>query len=59
MATADETLTVAVEADTSGFDKAIGDLTVKANGFGAAFGSALKGAVSGCKSLDGVLQQLG
>ncbi|BDA83698.1 tail protein [Aureimonas sp. SA4125] len=56
---ADETLLVAVEADMSGFDKAMGDLTAKANGFGAAFGAALKGAVSGSRTLDGVLRQLG
>ena len=55
---ADETLTVAVEADLSGFDKAMVDLTAKANGFGAAFSAALKGAVSGGRTLDGVLQQL-
>jgi phage-related minor tail protein len=58
MAAADETLTVAVEADTSGFDRAMGELTAKANGFGSAFGAALKGAVSGGRTLDGVLQQL-
>lgn len=55
---ADETLTVAVEADTAAFDKALGDLSGKANAFGAALTSALRGATTGGKSLDGVLQQL-
>ena len=54
----DETVTVAVEADTAGFDKAIGDLSLKANAFGAALTGALRGAATGGKSLDGVLRQL-
>lgn len=55
---ADETVTVAVEADTAGFDKALGDLSLKANAFGAAMTGALRGAATGGKSLDGVLRQL-
>jgi phage-related minor tail protein len=54
----DETVTVAVEADTAGFDKALGDLSLKANAFGAAMASALRGAATGGRSLDGVLRQL-
>lgn len=56
--TADETYTVGIEADTSGLDRALGDLTLKANSFGAALNGALRGAVTGGKSLDGVFRQL-
>nr|WP_165690781.1 phage tail tape measure protein [Consotaella salsifontis] len=51
-------MTVSIKADTSAFDKAIGDLTNRANSFGSVMGSAFKGAVSGGKSFDTVLQQL-
>ena len=56
---ADETFLVSVEADTSGFDRALGDLSRKANSFGSALTGALKGATTGGRSLDGVLRQLG
>lgn len=56
---ADEVYEVAVEADLSGFNRALDDLAGKANAFGATFTSALRGAVSGGRSLDGVLRQLG
>ncbi|MEF2073834.1 phage tail tape measure protein [Consotaella aegiceratis] len=51
-------MTVAIEADTSGFEKALGDLTIRADAFGTAITSALKGAVSGGRSFEGVLKQL-
>ncbi|MAY28461.1 MAG: phage tail protein [Aurantimonas sp.] len=55
----DETMKVAIVADTSGFEQAMGDLTQRANSFGSAIASAMKGAVTGGRSLDGVLRQLG
>ncbi len=55
----DETLKVAVVADTSGFERSLDDLTRRADSFGTAISSALKGAVSGGKSFESVLQQLG
>lgn len=56
---ADETFLVAVEADTSGFERALADLASKADAFGAALTGALKNAATGGRSLDGVLRQLG
>lgn len=56
---ADETIQVAVEADTSGFEKTLDDLSTKANAFGATFTGALKAAAGGGRSLDGVMRQLG
>ena len=55
----DETMNVAIVADTSGFEQAMGDLTQRANSFGSAIASAMKDAVTGGRSLDGVLRQLG
>lgn len=55
---ADETMSVAIEADTAGFDKALGDLSQRANSLGTALASAFKGAVSGGRSLDSVLTRL-
>ncbi len=55
----DQTLKVAVVADTSGFERSLDDLTRRADSFGAAIASALRGAVSGGKSFDSVLQTLG
>ncbi|RIY01294.1 phage tail tape measure protein [Aureimonas flava] len=54
-----DALRIAVEADTSGFDRALGDLSTRANAFGAALTSAFRGAVGGGRSLDSVLRQLG
>ncbi|UIJ70632.1 phage tail tape measure protein [Aurantimonas sp. HBX-1] len=54
----DETLSVAIVADTSGFAQAMDDLTRRANSFGTAISSALRGAVSGGRSFDTVLRQL-
>lgn len=56
---ADDSFVVAVEADTSGFEKALSDLSRRASAFGTALTGALRGAVSGGQSLDGVLRQLG
>ncbi|MBB4004212.1 phage tail tape measure protein [Aurantimonas endophytica] len=55
----DETLSVAIVADTSGFATAMDDLTRRANSFGTAISAALRGAVSGGRSFDTVLRQLG
>ncbi|WP_050767672.1 phage tail tape measure protein [Aurantimonas manganoxydans] len=52
-------MNVAIVADTSGFEQAMGALTQRANSFGSAIASAMKGAVTGGRSLDGVLRQLG
>ena len=55
----DETFSVAVVADTSGFERSLDDLTRRANGFGSAISSALKGAVVGGRSFESVMQSLG
>ncbi len=55
----DETFRVGIEADTGGLDKALGEMTAKANNFGAALNGALRGAVTGGRSLDAVFRQLG
>ncbi|MCW4113867.1 phage tail tape measure protein [Aurantimonas sp. MSK8Z-1] len=54
----DETVEIAVTADTGGLTRALDDLTLRANGFGSALTSALRGAVTGGRSLDTVLSQL-
>ncbi|MCQ8781086.1 phage tail tape measure protein [Mangrovibrevibacter kandeliae] len=54
----DETVEIAVTADTGGLTRALDDLTQRANGFGSALTSALRGAVTGGRSLDTVLSQL-
>ncbi|NDW03071.1 phage tail tape measure protein [Jiella pacifica] len=54
----DETFTVAIKADTSGLDKALSDLSGKADRFGSALTSAFAGAVTGGRSFESVLQQL-
>lgn len=54
-----DTMRVSVEADTSGFERALGDLSARADRFGQALGNALKGAAVGGRSLDGVLRGLG
>ncbi len=59
MAESVDTMRIAVEADTSGFDRALGDLSTKATSFGSALTQAFRGAVGGGKSFDGVLRQLG
>lgn len=57
--TTDDTLKVAVEADTSDIERSLDALSAKANAFGAAFAGALKTAATGGRSLDGVMRQLG
>ncbi len=54
-----DTMRIAVEADTSGFERALSDLSSRADRFGAAMSAALKGAVGGGRSLDTVLRGLG
>jgi phage-related minor tail protein len=54
-----DTVTVAVQADTSGFDRALTDLQSKSDQFGRVLTNALKGAVDSGKSLDDVLRQIG
>ena len=54
----DETFTVAIRADTSGLDRALADLSDRADRFGSALTSAFAGAVTGSRSLDSVLKQL-
>ncbi|WP_182085603.1 phage tail tape measure protein [Aureimonas sp. ME7] len=53
-----DAMRISVEADTRGFERALADLSTRANAFGTALNSAFRGAVGGGKSLDGVLQQL-
>lgn len=53
-----QTVKVAVEADTSGFDRALDELQKRSGGFGTALTSALKGAVITGKSLEDVLRGL-
>lgn len=54
----DETFTVAIEADTTGLDRALADLSDRADRFGSALTSAFAGAVTGSRSLDSALKQL-
>lgn len=54
-----DALRISVEADTGGFERALNDLSTRANAFGAALTSAFRGAAGGGRSLDGVLRQLG
>ncbi|MBB3934501.1 phage tail tape measure protein [Aureimonas phyllosphaerae] len=54
-----DALRISVEADTGGFERALNDLSTRANAFGAALTSAFQGAAGGGRSLDGVLRQLG
>ena len=55
----DENVTVSIEADTSGFDKALLDLQNRSDQFGRSLSSALKSATTSGKGLDDVLRQLG
>lgn len=55
----DENVTVAIEADTSGFDKALLDLQNRSDQFGRSLTNALKTATTSGKGLDDVLRQLG
>ena len=54
-----DTLRIAVEADTDGFERALSDLSRRASSFGAALTGAFRGAVSGGRTLEGTMRQLG
>ncbi|PRD45804.1 phage tail protein [Phyllobacterium phragmitis] len=53
-----ENVTVAIEADTSAFDKALDDLQKKSGQFGTSLTAALKGAAISGRGLDDVLRGL-
>ncbi|KXF78275.1 phage tail protein [Paramesorhizobium deserti] len=53
-----ENVTVAIDADTSAFDRALDDLQKKSGRFGASLTAALKGAAVSGRSLDDVLRGL-
>ncbi|RCS23280.1 phage tail tape measure protein [Phyllobacterium salinisoli] len=55
---AEENVTVAIEADTSAFDKALDDLQKKSGQFGTSLTAALKGAAVSGRGLDDVLRGL-
>lgn len=55
---ADENVTVAVEADTSAFDRALTDLEKRSSSFGSSLTSALKSAITSGKGLEDVLRGL-
>lgn len=54
----DERFTVAIEAETQGFERTMADLAQKADRFAGAMTSAFRGAAIGGRSLDGVMRQL-
>lgn len=54
-----DTVTVAVQADTSGLDRALTDLQNRSEQFGRTLTNALKSAVVSGKNLDDVLRQIG
>lgn len=56
--TSQQTVVVAMEADTSGFDRALDQLQKRSNNFGQSLSSAFKSAVSSGKGLDDVLRGL-
>lgn len=53
-----QTVTIAMEADTSGFDRALDNLQKRSNTFGQSLTSAFKSAVTSGKGLDDVLRGL-
>lgn len=53
-----ENVTVAIDADTSAFDRALTDLEKRSGSFGNSLTSALKGAITTGKGLDDVLRGL-
>ena len=55
----DETLTVAIEADTTGFETALKSLERQASSFGTTLTGALKGAVVSGRSLEDTLRAIG
>ncbi|HWD12981.1 phage tail tape measure protein [Pseudochrobactrum sp. sp1633] len=56
--TEQQTVMVAVEADTSGFDRALDNLQKRSGSFGQSLTSAFKSAVTSGKGLDDVLRGL-
>ncbi|MFV0298258.1 MAG: phage tail tape measure protein [Hyphomicrobiaceae bacterium] len=54
-----ETMTVAIEADTSGFQTALQNLQTLSSSFGAQLTGGLKAAVVSGKELDDILRQIG
>lgn len=54
----DQTLTVAIEADTQGFETALRNLQKQAEGFGTTITGALKGAVISGKSFENTLRSI-
>ena len=57
--TADEQLTIAIEADTTGFEAALKTLERQASSFGSTLTGALKGAVVSGRSLEDTLRSIG
>lgn len=55
----DEDLTIAIDADTTGFETALKDLERQASSFGATLTGALRGAVTSGKSLEDTLRSIG
>lgn len=55
----DDKMIVAIDADTSGFDKAMGDITKSSQQFSRAFTSSIKQAVIGGKGLEDTLRNIG
>lgn len=55
----DEQLTIAIEADTTGFETALKALERQASSFGSTLTGALKGAVVSGKSLEDTLRAIG
>lgn len=55
---AQQSVTVSMEADTSGFDRALDNLQKRSNTFGQSLTSAFKSAVTSGKGLDDVLRGL-
>lgn len=55
----DEKMTVAIDADTSGFEKALSDLKAQSEQFGRVLAGSLKSAVVSGNDLGDVLRQLG
>jgi phage-related minor tail protein len=54
----DEEITISIDADTSGLDKALADLTAMSERFGSVLTGALKSAVVNGKGLEDVLRQI-
>lgn len=55
----EETLTIAIEADTQGFEEALKGLEKQATSFGDTIGGALKSAIKSGKSFEDTLRSIG